>query len=433
MLQHVQNSFMAVVVPIAHDFTCIWCWISLSQVKRMRQEFGVEVEWLPFEVFPDPPEEEGPGPASPESDGPARPLRGHFAFAAEGIEVPRGARKEFTRTARAHAAVEFAKEHGVADELVERLYIAFWQHGLDISQPEVLRLLSKGLIADEEALVRALDDPRYRDRVVRFDADAHARGVYSVPTYFIDGERYPEPPYRQLREVLSKLAPVRAEMAEEVYRGLLFPAGPPDRPYVAINMVTTIDGKIVTGSRNEPVMDLGSAVDHAVLRRLEHAAQAVMIGAGTLRATPRITYPPHLFRFVVSATGDVDWGSRFFTEAPERAYLVLLGGEGPDPSDPRVLRPTGVADMLARLRHDLGIQTLLVEGGSELNAALLAHDCVDELFLTIAPKVKLGRDTPTYAGGRALPRDCMLRFELVDHRAIADEVFLRYRRLKGDV
>jgi riboflavin biosynthesis pyrimidine reductase len=53
---------------------------------------------------------------------------------------------------------------------------------------------------------------------------------------------------------------------------------------------------------------------------------------------------------------------------------------------------------------------------------------VDELFLTIAPKVRLGRDVPTYAGGEALPREAIQRFSLVEHQAVGDEIFLRYRR-----
>ena len=71
---------------------------------------------------------------------------------------------------------------------------------------------------------------------------------------------------------------------------------------------------------------------------------------------------------------------------------------------------------------------LLVEGGSELNASLLSQDLVDELFWTVSPKVKLGRDVPTYADGESLPREALLNFRLLGNETVGDEVYLRYHR-----
>ncbi|MCW5941355.1 MAG: RibD family protein [Fimbriimonadaceae bacterium] len=214
------------------------------------------------------------------------------------------------------------------------------------------------------------------------------------------------------------------------YADLAYPPCPAGRPYVAVNMATTIDGKILTGERDEPVADLGSAVDRATMRRIEASVQAVMIGAGTLRATPGLWYPTDLWRIVVSGSGRVDGGSRFFGDAPDRA--ILLTGSKNLPALPPGVRvwSADLADALARLRVDLGIERLLVEGGSELNAQLLAADLVDELFLTLAPKVKLGSLVPTYAGGDPLPRHRVQRYRLLEATVVEDEVFLRYRRVR---
>lgn len=212
------------------------------------------------------------------------------------------------------------------------------------------------------------------------------------------------------------------------YADLEYPAAPTGRPYVVVNMATTIDGKILTGERDEPVADLGSAVDKAAMRRVEASVQAVMIGAGTLRATPGLWYPAPLWRIVVSASGRVPAASRFFTDAPDRA-IVLTDAADPTtlPEEVRVWSADlGVA--LGRLRAELGIERLLVEGGSELNAHLLAADLVDELFLTLTPKVKLGAGVPTYAGGTPLPRDRVQRYKLLEATVVEDEIFARYRR-----
>lgn len=415
---------MALKVPVAHDFTCPWCWIGLSQAKRLRRELGVVIDWLGYELWPvelDWPED-GP-PQTPENPNrPKTPTRLALAYAAEGIDPPPVLKKPRIRTHNAHEAVEHAKTLGVADEFVERLYRAYWTQAMDISDPMVLRLLATGLIRDVDAMLEAIAAKKYAANIVGFDDRAYEKGVYNVPTFFINGERYAEQTYRALAAALDK-TPAEGPP----YPGLAFPTGPEDRPYVAINMVATIDGKILTGERNENVMDLGSKADHAAMREIQAAVDGIMIGAGSLRATKGLWYPSEKARFVVSTSGDIDQDGRFFTDTPDRAYIV--GFEGPvKPANFKSGGEVNLAAALKKMRAELGIERLLVEGGSELNAALLAENLVDELFLTVAPKVKLGRDIPTYAGGKPLPREAVQNYELVSHIRLENEIFLRYRR-----
>ncbi len=217
-----------------------------------------------------------------------------------------------------------------------------------------------------------------------------------------------------------------------VYSDLTFPDAWGDRPWVSLNMVATLDGKILSGERTETVMDLGSATDHATMRAIESAQDAVMIGAGSLRATAGLWYPQRLGRYVVSASGNVDTGSRFFTDAPERAYLVTepSGAERTPSSVLRIVTgpPIDLGAVLATMRAEHLVRHLLVEGGSELNAGLFALDLIDEIFLTVAPKIKLGRDVPTIAGGDPLDRSELRSFALLSVTTVGDEVFLRYRR-----
>lgn len=222
-------------------------------------------------------------------------------------------------------------------------------------------------------------------------------------------------------------------MSEGVYPQLEFPAPPADRPYVFMNMVSTIDGKTVSGTRDEPVADLGSSMDHATMRQIEHEADAVLIGAGTLRAIPRLKYPAHLWRFVASGSGNVPAFSPFFTDAPDRSFVVTSTNRAdsvPEECQAICLGEVGIdwPRLLNLMRAEMGISRLLVEGGSELNAELLRLELVDELFLTIAPKIKLGRGLPTYAGGEPLARGDIQSFELVENHVCGHEVFLRYRR-----
>lgn len=224
-------------------------------------------------------------------------------------------------------------------------------------------------------------------------------------------------------------------MAEDFYSSLSFADPPADRPYTFINMVSTIDGKTVTGERNQPVMDLGSELDHAVMRRIEAAADAIMVGAGSLRATPGLWYAKEKMRIVVTRSGRLDFGSRFFSDAPEKAVVAgskstmeRIGPVGPIRHITAGESDLDPAELMRALRREAAVELLLVEGGSELNATLLAADLVDELFLTLTPKIKLGRETPTYAGGEPLPRERIQKYRLIELHQAGDEVFLRYQR-----
>ncbi|MGE0001537.1 MAG: RibD family protein [Fimbriimonadaceae bacterium] len=222
-------------------------------------------------------------------------------------------------------------------------------------------------------------------------------------------------------------------MTDAVYETLEFPTAPLDRPYAYINMVTTIDGKSVSGTRDEDVQDLGTETDHATMRAIEFSADAVLIGAGSLRATAKLHYAPRLARFVVSRSGDLDFNSPFFAKSEENAWVVTAKAGSERVAGRAHCMVVGDAEVdlieaLRRMRVEMGVSRLLIEGGSELNASLLALDVVDELFLTMAPLVKLGRTTPTYADGEPLGRKNLLRFSLVSSTPVGDEVYLRYQR-----
>ncbi len=215
-----------------------------------------------------------------------------------------------------------------------------------------------------------------------------------------------------------------------VYESIDLGPKPANRPVVSINMVATLDGKIISGERDEHVNDLGSDVDYATLRQIELAHDAVVIGAGNLRATPGLWYPKPLTRIVVTNSGKVDPTSRFFTDAPERAYVATTHPEAA-PNELNImpfaegeLKPKNLLTQL----NELGCDKVLVEGGSNLNAQFFAADLVDNLFLTLAPKIKLGEDTPTIAGGQPVPRAELLNFELKSHLVVDNELFLHYRR-----
>lgn len=215
-----------------------------------------------------------------------------------------------------------------------------------------------------------------------------------------------------------------------LYTELTFPPAPQDRPYVFINVVTTLDGKIVTGERTEPVFDLGSKLDHHTMRVIQEAADAIIMGAGTVRSTTKMRLPEALTRYCVTESGAVDPEHPFFS-GYENYLIRTEKAEETEFGFPEIRAGRQRIDwveVLRIMRHDHGVERLLCEGGSDLNASLLELDLVDEIFMTLAPKIKLGKDVPTLADGHPLPRTGLLNFNLISCQPEGDEVFLRYRR-----
>ena len=416
---------MPTKITIAHDFTCPWCWVGFSQANRLKSEFDVEFYWKGFPLWPEELAWPEPDPKeTPNPDRPVVPSRFELALAAEGLEPLTSKRPSRIRTINAHMALEFARDAGCFDDYLGKLYVGFWVGGLDISDPDVLVRLATRLPMDQIDLRAAISQRKFADRLVNFDDDAYAAGIYNVPTFIIGGERYAEQPYIVLKEAASKIA---SPAVSSAYRRITdFPEPRDGRPFVFMNMIATIDGKILSGERDEHVMDLGSKSDHATMRYLESLADAVMIGAGSLRATPGLWYASELKRYVVTGSGNVDRGSRFFTDAPNKAFVV-----GADVDGLNCLPLGSWDDLLAMLRRDHGVNRLLIEGGSELNAQLLELDLVDEIFMTLAPKIKLGADVPTIADGSSLSRDEITEWELISSKRVGNEIFVRYRRRRS--
>jgi 5-amino-6-(5-phosphoribosylamino)uracil reductase len=92
------------------------------------------------------------------------------------------------------------------------------------------------------------------------------------------------------------------------------------------------------------------------------------------------------------------------------------------------LTPTGLdlQDALTQL-HAAGLHRLVVAGGGELVASLLAIDAIDELWLTVCPLLLGGQTAPTLVGGSGYLSNAAPRLELLSVEAIAHEVFLHYR------
>jgi riboflavin-specific deaminase-like protein len=205
---------------------------------------------------------------------------------------------------------------------------------------------------------------------------------------------------------------------EEVVSGLDFAARAlPDRPYLALNMVSTLDGKATIEWRTQ---GLGSDLDREVFLQLRTQADAVMVGAGTVRnerygrivkreelreKRVREGLEPDPLAVVVSARLDLPADLPLLQEPDQRVLIATSADarlEGVSAQVEYVDTGDDLQLLMAHLREELGVRSVLCEGGPTLNSHLLAAGVVDELFLTLSPKLIGGAAALTIVAGREL-------------------------------
>jgi len=201
---------------------------------------------------------------------------------------------------------------------------------------------------------------------------------------------------------------------------------PSQRPFVFVNMAMTADGKIATANR--AVTTFGSPRDHDHLLKLRATADAVMAGARTVD-TEAVNLGPggakyqrrrlknglaeYNIRIIVSGSGTINPRAEIFKH--RFSPVIILTSDRVPAARLKSLRALaddvwtsdgGKIDFpaaLAWLQSRWQIRRLLVEGGAELNAALFRQRLVDELHVTICPRVFGGRAAPTIAESAGAP------------------------------
>jgi riboflavin-specific deaminase-like protein len=238
----------------------------------------------------------------------------------------------------------------------------------------------------------------------------------------------PEPGEVEIPELLGSL-----ELAERA---------PEDRPYTIVNFVASADGRATFAGRSGQLGDDG---DRTLFHGLRGHVDAVLAGTNTLsierygrlirepdgrRRRQERGLQPEPLACVVSRSGDVPVDIPLFNE-PEASIIVFSPTEvaldGCRAKVELVRLDPGELTFVTVMRHlraKCEVRTLLCEGGPTLFGALLQERIVDELFLTLAPKLTGGGVGPTITSGPELPEPAVLRLVWLLERD--GSLYLRY-------
>ncbi len=238
-----------------------------------------------------------------------------------------------------------------------------------------------------------------------------------------------------------------------------------DKPYIIGNFVTTLDGVVAL---NAPGHNSGVEIsgfnqqDHMIMGLLRAIADAIIVGAGTLRVarnhrwTAAYIYPPLTDAYqqlrnslgktapplnvFVTEHGNISLDLPVFqsSEVPilivttKQAQSRIFAQNIPPSVQISTLESTGSLSaraILLEVTHVRQCDVILTEGGPQLFGDFLAEKCLDELFLTLAPQVA-GRDghieRPGLVAGKAFAPEHPLWGKLISIKRSGSHLFLRY-------
>jgi 2,5-diamino-6-(ribosylamino)-4(3H)-pyrimidinone 5'-phosphate reductase len=220
---------------------------------------------------------------------------------------------------------------------------------------------------------------------------------------------------------------------------------------VIINGAMTIDGKIATASGDSKI---SSTEDLVRVHKLRSSVDAIVVGISTILTddpllTVRFVKGKNPARVIVDSRGRLPIDSQIMRTASKIKTIVAVTDQAPKEKVHK-LRDTGAQVLvisegkkgqsatvphgvnLKELFHRLekiGLKKILAEGGGELNWSLLHLGLVDELTVTIAPKIAGGRLATTLVEGDGfdeIAQGIRLKLQKVDQKK-SGELLLHYK------
>ena len=225
-------------------------------------------------------------------------------------------------------------------------------------------------------------------------------------------------------------------------------------PFVFSNFAITADGKIAFAGRE--FVPFGSKHDRENMMALRATADAVMSGARTVE-TPGVTLGPggrkyqrlrlarglseYNLRVIISGSGSINLRADIFKQ--RFSPIIVLTTERVPEKQLRQLR--SVADevkvfgetevdfdaALLWLREQWKVKRLLCEGGGAVHGAMVRAGLIDELHLTMCPKIFGGNTAPTIADAKVADTLAeAAQFKLKSAKRIGDELFVIFSAVK---
>jgi predicted DsbA family dithiol-disulfide isomerase len=214
-------------IDVISDTVCPWCFIGKRRLMRamaLRPHIAFDVKWRPYRLDPTIPKTGMDRQAYMRAkfgDDPMKIVEMYKLITAEGakdgIEFDFAAIQRRPDTLDSHRLIRWAEANGVQDEVVERLFIAYFENGEDIGDIRVLADIADLSGMDGVEVAEMLEGDTDSALVEREDQIAHEMGVTGVPAMIfgnklaVSGAREPE----MLAVVIDRVAAMSSGQEEQ--------------------------------------------------------------------------------------------------------------------------------------------------------------------------------------------------------------------------
>ncbi|MFP4286732.1 MAG: bifunctional diaminohydroxyphosphoribosylaminopyrimidine deaminase/5-amino-6-(5-phosphoribosylamino)uracil reductase RibD [Candidatus Izemoplasmataceae bacterium] len=215
-------------------------------------------------------------------------------------------------------------------------------------------------------------------------------------------------------------------------------------PYVTLKTAMSLDGKIATHTHDSKWITNPSS--RMIVHEMREEHKAIMVGINTvLKDDPLLntrTQNPkfHPIRIIVDSTLKIPLESRIVQSA-STYETIILSSINQDETKQKALEKLGVKvltitssnkliDLKKALKKlaEIGINSILLEGGGTLNEAMLKSGLVDEVVAFIAPKIIGGKDALTPVEGKGIDKlSDALTLTLMNTKVIEGDLMVTYR------
>ncbi|MED2973670.1 Predicted dithiol-disulfide isomerase, DsbA family [Bacillus sp. OV194] len=174
---------MTIKLKVYSDYTCPYCYLAETAIKRAVEGKDVKVEWKPFELHPFPSDRKAIKEWSADWETSVLPHARELGRTINTPDLP-----ALPYTGLAHQGFIYAKEQG-KDQLYSQLvFSAFFEKGKDIEKKDVLAEIAMEAGLDRSGFLSALSSEEFKEKLVREQGEAKEDNITAAPTIVI-GER----------------------------------------------------------------------------------------------------------------------------------------------------------------------------------------------------------------------------------------------------
>lgn len=196
------------------------------------------------------------------------------------------------------------------------------------------------------------------------------------------------------------------------------------KPFVLLNSAMTVDGKIATSNSS---MKISGSDDLVRVHQLRKKYDAIMVGINTVLVdNPKLTVhkisackEDNPVRIIIDSRARTPLDSLVLND--DARTIVIVSSSAPSDNIEKLVKKcmvlscgedhVNLKEAMIKL-YDLGIKSILLEGGSTLNFSMFKEKLIDEVCICIGSKILGGSNSKTFVDGEGFKKDECINLEL---------------------